>query len=93
MPSSTNGINWTKYATNPVFNDPTWAHNSTENWGVIKVGTQYLMWYSDLNGPRQSGIATSTNLTTLDGLYHRAHLHYQRRDVGLHLFAVLPVHV
>jgi uncharacterized repeat protein (TIGR01451 family) len=62
--TSTNGINWTKSASNPVFNDPTWANNSTENWGVIKVGSQYLMWYSDLIAPRESGIAVSTNLTS-----------------------------
>ena len=55
------GINWTKYAGNPVFNDPTWAHNQTENWGVMKVGNEYLMWYSTW-GVRQSGIAVSTDL-------------------------------
>jgi hypothetical protein len=58
---SANGIKWRKYAT-PVFNDPTWAHDSTENWGVIKVGSEYLMWYSNF-GARQSGIARTTILT------------------------------
>lgn len=59
--TSADGINWSKYSGNPVFNDPTWAHNQTENWGVIKVGTEYLMWYSTW-GTRQSGIAVSTDL-------------------------------
>jgi len=59
--TSTNGITWTKHPSNPVFNDPTWAHGETENWGVMKVDDTYLMWYSDF-GMRQSGIATSTDL-------------------------------
>lgn len=59
--TSSDGINWTKYSGNPVFNDPTWAHNQTENWGVIKVENEYLMWYSTW-GNRQSGIAVSTDL-------------------------------
>jgi uncharacterized repeat protein (TIGR01451 family) len=59
---SDDGISWIKNASNPVFNDPTWAHNSTENWGVIKVGSEYLMWYSNF-GMRQSGIAHTTILT------------------------------
>ncbi len=63
--TSADGIAWTKYASNPVFNDPTWAHNSTMNWGVIKVGSQYLMWYSNLSPkPRQAGIVVSTDLTS-----------------------------
>ena len=61
--TSTDGIHWTKSPSNPVFNDPTWAHGATESWGVMKVGSQYLMWYSDF-GMRQSGIAVSTDLVT-----------------------------
>ncbi len=59
--TSSDGIDWTKYEGNPVFNDPAWANNETENWGVIKVGEEYLMWYCDF-GMRQSGIAVSTDL-------------------------------
>jgi predicted GH43/DUF377 family glycosyl hydrolase len=59
--TSTDGITWTKHPSNPVFNDPTWASGDTENWGVMKVGSEYLMWYSDF-GLRQSGIAVSTDL-------------------------------
>ncbi len=59
--TSTDGITWSKHASNPVFNDPTWATGATENWGVMKVGGEYLMWYSNF-GMRQSGIAVSTDL-------------------------------
>jgi len=59
--TSTDGINWTKHPSNPVFNDPTWAHNQTQNWGVMKVGSEYLMWYCNF-GVRESGIAVSTDL-------------------------------
>ena len=59
--TSTDGISWIKHPSNPVFNDPVWATGATENWGVMKVGSEYLMWYSDF-GMRQSGIAVSTDL-------------------------------
>ena len=59
--TSSDGIIWTKYNGNPVFNDPTWAINETENWGVMKVGNEYLMWYSSF-GTRECGIAVSTDL-------------------------------
>ena len=59
--TSTDGISWTKHPSNPVFNDPVWATGATENWGVMKVGSEYLMWYSNF-GMRQSGIAVSTDL-------------------------------
>ncbi|MDD3642197.1 MAG: DUF2341 domain-containing protein [Candidatus Krumholzibacteria bacterium] len=59
--TSADGISWTKHPSNPVFNDPTWASGQTENWGVMKVGSEYLMWYSNF-GMRQSGIAVSTDL-------------------------------
>jgi len=57
---STDGIVWTKH-TEPVFNDPGWARGQNENWGVIKVDGQYLMWYSTF-GMRQIGIAVSEDL-------------------------------
>jgi hypothetical protein len=60
---SSDGIAWTKYAGNPVFNDPTWAHDQTQNWGVIKVDSVYIMWYGDF-GQRESGIAVSTDLVS-----------------------------
>jgi len=58
---SSDGIEWEKYISNPVFNDPTWAHDSTENWGVMKVESEYLMWYCNF-GQRESGLAVSTDL-------------------------------
>jgi len=59
--TSTDGLSWTKHASNPVFNDPTWANGDTQNWGVIKVDAEYLMWYGNF-GQRESGIAVSTDL-------------------------------
>lgn len=59
--TSSDGIVWTKYAGNPVFNDPTWAHNATENWGVIKADGQYIAWYG-AGMPRRCGLAVSTDL-------------------------------
>jgi hypothetical protein len=61
--TSADGISWTKHPSNPVFNDPVWATGATENWGVMKVGSEYLMWYSNF-GMRQSGIAVSTDLVS-----------------------------
>jgi hypothetical protein len=59
---STDGINWTKHD-DAVFNDPTWANNDTENWGVIKDSEVYYMWYGNGTAPREVGLATTTNLT------------------------------
>jgi uncharacterized repeat protein (TIGR01451 family) len=59
---STDGKNWTKHD-DAVFNDPTWANNDTENWGVIKDGGVYYMWYGDGTAPREVGLATATILT------------------------------
>lgn len=61
--TSTDGIHWTKSDSNPVFNDPTWAHDHTEGWGVIKVEGEYLLWYNTLGvTPRQVGVAVSKDL-------------------------------
>ena len=61
---SSDGINWTKYENNPVFNEPNpWAHNKTEGWGIIKADETYYMYYNSL-GPsrREIGVATSKDL-------------------------------
>ena len=62
--SSADGIHWTKSVGNPVFNDPTWAHDHTEGWGVIKVEETYLLWYNTLGGgvDREVGVAVSRDL-------------------------------
>ena len=63
--TSSNGINWVKDSSNPVFNCPagTWCHDYTESFGVMKVSNTYYMWVSNLGGgKRQSGVATSTDL-------------------------------
>jgi hypothetical protein len=59
--TSTDGLAWTRHPGNPVFNDPTWATGQTQNWGVMKVGSEYLMWYGNFV-QRESGIAVSTDL-------------------------------
>lgn len=60
---STDGIHWTKDPNNPVFNDPTWAHDHTEGWGVIKVDSTYFLWYNTLGlEQRQVGLALSKDL-------------------------------
>ncbi|NOY79171.1 MAG: hypothetical protein GXO76_15065 [Calditrichaeota bacterium] len=61
--TSTDGIHWKKSAHNPVFNDPTWAHNHTEAWGIIKVDDLYFLWYNTLGvDQRQVGLALSRDL-------------------------------
>lgn len=61
--TSVDGIHWMKSARNPVFNDPTWAHDRTEGWGVIKIADSYLLWYNTLGIiPRQVGVAVSKDL-------------------------------
>lgn len=59
--TSVDGLVWVKSPANPVFNDPNWATGDTQNWGVTKVGSDYLMWYGNF-GQRESGIAVSTDL-------------------------------
>jgi hypothetical protein len=61
--TSTDGVRWTKNPNNPVFNDPSWAHDHTEGWGVIRVRDKYLLWYNTLGmTTRQVGVAVSTDL-------------------------------
>lgn len=61
--SSIDGIHWVKNANNPVFNDPTWAHDHTEGWGLIKVADTYFLWYNTLGvNQRQVGLALSKDL-------------------------------
>ena len=52
--TSTDGLAWTRHPGNPVFNDPIWATGETQNWGVMKVGSEYLMWYGNF-GQREAG--------------------------------------
>ncbi len=59
--TSADGITWTKHPSNPVFNCPYWANNDSESWGVIKVGSEYLMWYCS-RAVREMGLAVSTDL-------------------------------
>ncbi len=63
LATSTDGVNWTKYSGNPVFNDPSWAHNVTKGWGIIKVEDTYILWYNTLvSTQREVSCATSSDL-------------------------------
>ena len=65
LATSSDGINWTKEESNPILegSGSGWEGNSVENFGVIKVGSTYYLWYeSGASGERQTGLATSTDL-------------------------------
>ena len=59
---SADGINWTKYAGNPVLTPTagTWDEGSVEIGMVLRENGQYKMWYVGMrNNIRQIGYATS----------------------------------
>jgi hypothetical protein len=67
LATSSDGVNWTKYSGNPVFNDPnSWANNCVEapGFSVLKDnGRYYLMYNSAAPAPKgQSNIAYSDDL-------------------------------
>jgi hypothetical protein len=75
LATSTDGINWTKYANNPVFNDPNWASGDTESpcFSVMKDNGTYYVMYNTLGaGKRQSSIAYSTDLIHWTPAYNYA---------------------
>ena len=64
LASSSDGVLWTKYAGNPVFNDPNWATGDTEapGFSVLKEGDTYYIMYNTLSSWRRSSVAYSTDL-------------------------------
>ena len=65
LATSPDGVNFTKYSNNPVFNDPNWATGYTESpcFSVLKDNGTYYVMYNTLGaGKRQSSIAYSTDL-------------------------------
>jgi hypothetical protein len=65
LATSSDGITWTKYAGNPVFNDPGWAHGDTEapGFSILKEeGVYYIMYNTLSSSKRQSSVAFSTDL-------------------------------
>jgi len=59
--NSTNGLSWIEDPNNPVF-DATWTTTCTENWGVMKDGSTYYMYFNRLGyDPRVIGVATAPN--------------------------------
>jgi len=67
LATSVNGINWTKYVSNPIITPQaeTWEEEGLEIWGLIKVG---LIYYAFIDIPssanRKIGVVTSTDLIT-----------------------------
>ena len=63
LATSSDGIYWTKSASNPVLpeNVGQWD-SSTEPSSVIKIGSVYYLWYYSI--PHEIGFATSTDLIT-----------------------------
>lgn len=66
--TSTNGVDWTKYADNPVLTADTgqWDEGGVANPSVIKAGGVYTMWYEgmDVDGRnRRIGCASSSSGT------------------------------
>ena len=63
--TSSDGISWTRQNSgNAVLSGTAaqWDANDVENWGIIKVGSTYYLWYSKISATRQIGLATSTDL-------------------------------
>jgi len=64
LATSTNGVNWTKHATNPVLSpSQAWETAGIQAGSVISDGGLYKMWYTGLdnNGVSRIGYATSSN--------------------------------
>jgi hypothetical protein len=63
LATSSNGVDWTKSASNPVIpeNVGQWD-SSTEPSSVMKIGDTYYLWYYSI--PHQIGLATSQDLLT-----------------------------
>jgi uncharacterized repeat protein (TIGR01451 family) len=67
LATSTNGVNWTKEAANPVLSpSETWEAEGVRAGGVISDGGLYKMWYTgfDSGGVGRIGYATSPNGVT-----------------------------
>ncbi|MHC5182889.1 MAG: DUF2341 domain-containing protein, partial [Planctomycetota bacterium] len=71
LATSTDGVTFTKYAGNPVFEDPDWAAGDTEGpcFSALKEDGVYYVMYNTLGGHRQSSIVSSTDLTTWTRVY------------------------
>ncbi|MHC5182883.1 MAG: DUF2341 domain-containing protein, partial [Planctomycetota bacterium] len=71
LATSPDGETFTKYAGNPVFEDPDWAAGNTEGpcFSALKEDGVYYVMYNTLGGHRQSSIVSSTDLTTWTRVY------------------------
>lgn len=75
LAESQDGISWTKYNGNPVFNsDHDWDLNKrqnheTEGWGLLIDNSQYYLFYNPVSRkPRQVGVAQSSDLVSWKSL-------------------------
>ncbi len=75
LAESQDGINWTKYKGNPVFNsEHDWNLNKyhnheTEGWGLLIDKSLYYIFYNPVTSkPRQIGIAQSSDLVSWKSL-------------------------
>ena len=66
LATSNDGLSWNKSASNPVIDKTdvgAWVTSHLDPWGVIKVGDIYYLMLNDTGEyPRQTGVATSTDL-------------------------------
>jgi hypothetical protein len=66
LATSSDGITWNKSGSNPILTNTdigAWCTGNIDPWGIIKVGAIYYLWINDVSEvPRQTGLATSTDL-------------------------------
>lgn len=63
--TSSDGITWTKYGSNPILSGTAaaWDDGDVELSSIMKVGSTWYLYYNTQNAsPRQTGIATASNL-------------------------------
>lgn len=60
LATSADGVTWTKYASNPVIDEPA---TSCDPAGIIKAGSTYYLYANTTGTDREINVWTSTNLT------------------------------
>jgi len=63
LATSTDGMSWTKYASNPVLpvgSAGAWDSHALTPGSVVFDGSTYRMWYQGMDGPWRIGLAFST---------------------------------
>jgi hypothetical protein len=81
--TSLNGINWTRYAGNPVMRPgpAAWEYNGIGDLSVMHTGGVYTMWYD--GGPMYANVGRIGRATSVDGIHWtRDDLHNPVLDMG-----------